>query len=120
MKIKKHWSVLIVVLSLFAAMKSHSQTSMTCVTQVFNVCEEGQCRQIINPNKSWVELELNKMKKCDGKSCDTYPVDVARSGEFINIAIGNRGYLLKIDGEGRFVEVSTLGLMTIVKNGKCV
>jgi hypothetical protein len=84
-----------------------------------SVCEEGQCRQIQNPNKSWVELEKDRMKKCDNRGCDTYPIDTARSGEFLNISIGNRGYLLKIDGSGKFVEVSTLGLIAIVKNGKC-
>ncbi len=119
MKTLKYWSVLIGILSLFATTKSQSQTSMTCVMQVFNVCEDGQCRQITNPNKSWVELGQDKMKRCDNKSCDTYPVDAVRSGEFLNIAIGNRGYLLKIDGGGNFVEVSTLGLITIVKNGRC-
>lgn len=119
MKIIKYLPVLVGILSFFVATKSQSQILMTCVTQVFNVCEDGQCRQISNPNKSWVELEQDKMKKCDNKSCDTYPIDATRSGEFLNIAIGNRGYLLKIDGGGKFVEVSTLGLITIVKNGKC-
>ncbi len=116
---KNFWLMLIGFLALFTAINSQSQTLMTCVTQTMSVCEDGQCRLIQNPNKSWVELEKERMKKCDGKSCDLYAIDTARSGEFLNIAIGNRGYLLKIDGSRKFVEVSTLGLITIVKNGNC-
>ncbi len=111
--------LVVVMLSLFSTTRSQSQSIMTCVMQEFNVCEGGQCRKIQNPNRSWIELEQDKLKKCDGKSCDTYVSDVARSGEFINISIGNRGYFLKIDNNKNFVEVSTLGLLTIVKNGKC-
>ncbi len=107
------------MLSLFTATNSQSQALMICMTQEFNVCEDGQCRQILNPNKSWIELEQDKMKKCEQKGCDTYTIETTRSGAFLNISIGNRGYLLKIDGIGKFVEISTLGLMTIVKNGKC-
>lgn len=116
---KNYLPIIIALLSFFVVTKSQSQIIMTCETQTFNVCESGQCRLIQNPNKSWIELEKDKLKKCDGKSCDTYAIDAAKSGAFLNIAIGNRGYLLKIDESGKFVEVSTLGLMTIVKNGKC-
>lgn len=116
---KNYLPIIFALLSFFVATKSQSQIIMTCEMQAFNVCESGQCRLIQNPNKNWIELEKDKMKKCDGRSCDIYTIDASRSGEFLNIAIGNRGYLLKIDGSGKFVEVSTLGLMTIVKNGNC-
>jgi hypothetical protein len=111
--------IFIGLLSMFVATNAHSQTLMTCVTQAMSACEGGQCRQIQNPNKSWVDLEPDKMKRCDNKGCDTHAIDTARSGEYLNISIGNKGYLLKIDGTGKFVEVATLGLTTIVKNGKC-
>ena len=111
--------ILIILLSMLVATNAKSQTLMTCVTQTMSFCEGGQCRQIQNPNKSWVDLEPDKMKRCDNKGCDTHAIDTARSGEYLNISIGNKGYLLKIDGNGRFVEVATLGLTTIVKNGKC-
>lgn len=116
---KNFLPVLVGLLSILTAINAQSQTLMTCMTQAMSVCEEGQCRQMQNPNKSWLELEKDRMKKCDNRGCDTYPIDTARSGEFLNITIGNRGYLLKIDGSGKFVEVSTLGLISIVKNGKC-
>jgi len=111
--------ILIGPLSMFIAINTQSQTLMTCVTQTMSACEGGQCRQIQNPNKSWVDLEPNKMKRCDNKGCDTHAIETARSGEYLNITIGNKGYLLKIDGTGKFVEVATIGLTTIVKNGKC-
>ncbi len=111
--------IFIGLMSMFVDTDAQSQTLMTCVTQTMSACEGGQCRQIQYPNKSWVDLEPDKMKRCDNKGCDTHVIDTARSGEYLNISIGNKGYLLKIDGNGRFVEVATLGLTTIVKNGKC-
>jgi|688.fasta_scaffold1269644_1 hypothetical protein len=103
-----------------AILTSQISQAMTCKTQTMTACDDGVCQQVQSPNQSWIDLDSNTLKRCDNKGCDTYKSSVERSGEFINVSIGNKGYLLKVDGQGKFVEVATIMLKTIIKTGRCL
>jgi len=108
------------IIVITAILTSQTSMAMTCKTQTMTSCDEGLCQRVQSPNQSWIELDSNTLKRCDHKGCDTYKSSVERSGEFINVSIGNKGYLLKVDGQGKFVEVATIMLNTIIKTGRCL
>jgi hypothetical protein len=67
-----------------------------------------------------LDHEAGTYERCDTRGCDSYTATYNRSGEFVNVALPERGVLAKLSlGDGKFLEVATLGLDTLAGFGTC-
>jgi hypothetical protein len=96
---------------------------LTCTPSTGLICREGSCQAA----QSRIELQLTRtgvfngtLKRCDGDSCDVFPVSMMTGGLYTSIQHDPpRGAFLKIKGSDQFVEVVTLGLDAHVLTGAC-
>ena len=94
-------------------------SNLKCQPESMNTCVDGICNST-KPNITlfWKPKE-QKIGRCNSSSCDYYKVVVSHSGAFTNISLPANGMLVRIGEDGMYTEVVTLGLMTIVYNGRC-
>ena len=90
-----------------------------CIPQSVNHCEDNKCVQTDINKDDRIIVNKSEIQLCERSKCTTYPAEFSKSGVFTNISIGNRGYILKIDDEGNFMQVSSIMLKIIYKVGVC-
>jgi hypothetical protein len=68
-----------------------------------------------------IDVANRTVSRCDAKGCDTYTAQFSVSGDFINIALPERGMLAKASTDWRsFSEVATLTNVVLVSFGGCI
>lgn len=82
-------------------------------------CDAEGCRPIQPTIQHFVDLQSGTMSRCDANGCDKHPVDMMRSGAFMNISIPGRGTIAKLSDLGDFMEVATLGNTALISFGRC-
>jgi hypothetical protein len=70
-------------------------------------------------------LTLDKTKKlitrCEGKACETFDAEFEQTGVFVNVQTkGPVGTLIRILGDYRYKEITTVGLDAYIANGECL
>jgi hypothetical protein len=97
-----------------------AETWLCVISSKFSCTAEGGCQQ--NQIGMWNEIDLSgeTFARCDRNGCDRYPMEVSRSGMYYVFDIPGRGMLAKmlLDGS-EYVEVVTLGTMSLVSFGTC-
>ena len=93
--------------------------ALTCIPKTEVLCNEGVCKEARSDPPNWTVIEKGKLSRCDPRGCDTYVPKITPSGLYTNFALPERGYLLKVDAEGNYVEVVTFGLRIRYKTGQC-
>jgi hypothetical protein len=93
-------------------------------------CNGESCTPVAPATYYFVDsgTESGTYFRCDAEGCDSYPVDINPSGSFTQFTPSlGQAILFKIaniedpfiENPGEFVDVATLGTMTIVSHGKC-
>jgi hypothetical protein len=90
-------------------------------------CSSDGCTSFAPATYYFVDygLEGGTYFRCDTKGCDNYPVKVIPSGSFTQfIPSQGQAMLFKVGNDpltnkGEFVDIATLGTMTILSFGKC-
>ena len=102
------------------AIADTASAAVRCDVHEKHRCLAGGCSSV-NPSVFiGLDHEAGIYERCDAKGCDVYAATFARSGEFVNIALPERGLLAKLSLEdGQFPEVATLGLDTLTSFGTC-
>lgn len=84
-------------------------------------CERGAgCKTI--PPLTWVVVDFtaNTYSRCDRNGCDTYSVEVSKSGMFLVAVHVQSGSVIKISADHtKFIEVVTLGTSSYTSFGNC-
>jgi len=95
--------------------------SLVCMIQRKEICQPNlPCRLIDNTMSSRIDLDSNSYSRCEKGSCQSYPVTIARSGQFVNLSGNYNGFMVKLDTENNeLVELATLGLNTFISFGRC-
>jgi len=106
-------------LQLYFLLFSTSVFAKVCIPQYVNFCEDNKCTQTDITKDDRIIVNTSDIQLCERSKCTTYPAEFSKSGVFTNISIGNRGYILKIDDEGNFMQVSSIMLKIIYKVGVC-
>lgn len=98
---------------------AYSQT-LNCPMQRKEVCQRSTgCKPIVVPMSARIDLAQSTVARCGTDGCQSYPVVVTRSGQFINLSSPN-GFFVKFDTANYAIaEVATLGLDTYVSFGVC-
>jgi hypothetical protein len=104
---------------LFFCFFSSSSIAKVCIPQFVNYCEDNKCTQTDIIKDDRIIVNTSDIQLCEKSKCTTYPAEFSKSGVFTNVSIGNRGYILKIDDEGNFMQVSSIMLKILYKVGVC-
>ena len=93
---------------------------LTCRIVAKQYCDQSDCSR--QPVKLWnvIDFQRQTYARCDRNGCDTFEAHIGRSGVYTNIDIEGRGLLAKIDEDGVFMEIVTLGVTAYVSHGTCV
>lgn len=110
----------IIVLGVYVSFTGSSgAATVKCqITQKYN-CSSNSCENVVPTITSHIDTKGSTYSRCDAKGCDDYRASVTKSGDFINIALPERGMLAKISIDNGFVEVATVGLTTLISYGVC-
>lgn len=94
---------------------------MTCRMVSKQQCDAGRACVATDASKVFVKLDVvaRRYQRCDRFGCDTYTPEVAWSGGWINMTLPRNAMLARLDAQGNFVEVATLGSAVLVSHGRC-
>lgn len=84
------------------------------------LCAKHSCKK----RDAYTHIILDKknetIKRCRNKHCEQFPAEFNRIGVFYNIQTqGPIGTLIRVLGDNRFKEITTVGLDAYIANGNC-
>ncbi len=84
------------------------------------ICNKHEC----NKHETKATLILDKkngtITRCEGKDCETFPAEFEQTGVYFNIQTkGPVGTLIRILGDSRYKEITTVALDAYIANGEC-
>lgn len=84
------------------------------------ICSKHECkRRDIFSN---IILDKNKktVSRCEKDICETFEAEFEQTGSFINVqSKGAIGSIIRILGDSRYKEITTVGLDAYIANGNC-
>ncbi len=91
-----------------------------CQPKTGFICTKWEC----NPRQTetYVILDKNKetVSRCEESVCETFEAEFEQTGVFVNIQTkGSIGTLIRILGDSRYKEITTVGLDAYIANGNC-
>ncbi len=84
------------------------------------ICSKHECKK--RQTKTFLILDKKKetITRCDGKMCENFEAKFNQTGVFYNIQTeGPVGTLIRILGDSRYKEITTVGLDAYIANGNC-
>jgi len=84
------------------------------------LCTKRECAK--REVKSFIVLDkkAKNVTRCEGEICETFPATFNQTGVFFNIqSDGPIGTLIRILGDSRYKEITTVGLDAYIANGNC-
>ncbi len=84
------------------------------------ICTKHECTK--RSTKAFVILDKKEktITRCEGKNCETFPAEFKQTGVFFNVQTeGPIGTLIRILGDNRYKEITTVGLDAYIANGNC-
>jgi hypothetical protein len=85
------------------------------------VCAKHDCKE--RPAKHFVILDkkAETITRCEDKECETFEAEFEQTGVFFNISSkGPIGTLIRVLGDYRYKEITTVGLDAYISNGECL
>ena len=117
-----HMKSLGLLLFLGAAVGSASaEAAVTCSIAEKSQCQAGTGCSAVQPTiVIRLDMATNSYSRCDAKGCDDFVAQYSQSGNYINIALPERGMMAKLSMDGSsFTEVATLAGVVLVSFGSC-
>ncbi len=84
------------------------------------ICSKHECKK--RSTKTFLILDKKKelITRCEGKTCESFPAEFKQTGVFYNIQTeGPVGTLIRVLGDSRYKEITTVGLDAYIANGNC-
>lgn len=84
------------------------------------ICTKHECTK--RSTKAFVILDKKEktITRCEGKNCETFPAEFKQTGVFFNVQTeGPIGTLIRVLGDNRYKEITTVGLDAYIANGNC-
>jgi hypothetical protein len=84
------------------------------------ICTKHEC--VKRNIKATVTLDKKNgtITRCEGKNCETFEAKFNQTGVYINVQTeGPVGTLIRILGDSRYKEITTIGLDAYIANGNC-
>jgi len=84
------------------------------------ICTKHECAK--RNIKAYVTLDkkAGTISRCEDKNCETFPAKFNQTGVFFNVQTeGPIGTLIRVLGDSRYKEITTVGLDAYIANGNC-
>jgi hypothetical protein len=85
------------------------------------ICTKHEC--VKRDIKATIKLDKKEkaITRCEGQVCETFPAEFEQTGVFVNVQTkGPVGTLIRILGDYRYKEITTVGLDAYIANGECL
>lgn len=84
------------------------------------LCTKTECLKRDIKTTLTLDKEEKTIMRCEGKNCEQFPAEFRQTGVFYNIqAEGPIGTLIRVLGNNRYKEITTVGLDAYIANGNC-
>lgn len=96
-------------------------TRLKCEPKSGFVCTKHECKK--RDMKSYVILDkkAKTITRCEGENCESFEAEFEQTGVFFNIQTkGPVGTLIRVLGDNRYKEVTTVALDAYIANGECI
>jgi hypothetical protein len=93
---------------------------LKCEPKTGFICTKWKCAE--RETKTYLILDKGNstISRCEGEICDKYAADFNQTGVFYNVQTeGPIGTLIRILGDSRYKEITTVGLDAYIANGNC-
>ncbi len=84
------------------------------------ICTKHECKK--REIKSYVILDkkAETITRCDKSDCQSFPAEFNQTGVFFNVQTeGPIGTLIRVLGDSRYKEITTVALDAYIANGEC-
>jgi hypothetical protein len=92
-----------------------------CEPKTGFICTKKECIKKESPTLLILDKEEETITRCDkANNCETIEAEFKQTGVFFNIqSEGPVGTLIRVFGDSRYKEITTVGLDAYITNGEC-
>lgn len=84
------------------------------------ICTKRECAKRDIKAYLILDKEHKTISRCEGEVCDKFPATIRQTGVFFNVQTeGPVGTLIRVLGDSRYKEITTVGLDAYIANGNC-
>ena len=99
---------------------SKAWKKLKCQPKSGFLCTKHECVRRDTKIFLILDKEESKISRCEGDNCETFDGEFKQTGVFYNVQTeGPIGTLIRILGDNRYKEISTVGLDAYIANGNC-
>lgn len=92
-----------------------------CTPKSGFICTKHECKKRDIKATLTLDKKAETITRCEGENCETFPAEFEQTGVFYNIQTkGPIGTLIRVLGDSRYKEVTTVALDAYIANGECV
>jgi hypothetical protein len=97
-----------------------SWNKLKCQPKTGFICSKWECKKRDIKAYLILDKKAKTFTRCESDICDEFPAEFKQTGVFYNIqSEGPVGTLIRILGNSRYKEISTVGLDAYIVNGNC-
>lgn len=91
-----------------------------CEPKTGFICNKHECNKFETKTNLVLDKKNGTITRCDGKNCETFEAEFEQTGVYVNVqSKGPIGTLIRVLGDYRYKEISTVALDAYVANGEC-
>lgn len=84
------------------------------------ICTKHECNKYDSKANLVLDKKNGTITRCEGKNCETFEAEFEQTGVYINIqSKGPVGTLIRVLGDYRYKEITTVALDAYIANGEC-
>ena len=97
-----------------------SWQKLKCEPKSGFICSKRECPKREVFTHLILDKKVGTIMRCEKNICESYPAEFRQTGVFTNIQTqGPTGTLIRILGDSRYKEITTVGLDAYIANGNC-
>lgn len=99
---------------------AYAWQKLKCTPKTGFICTKRACDKKNIDAFLILDKKKGLISRCEGKFCETTPAKFTQTGVFFNIqSDGPIGTLIRVLGDSRYKEITTIGLDAYIANGEC-
>ncbi len=99
---------------------SKAWTKLKCEPKSGFICTKRECPKRDIKAYLILDKKAQTITRCEKEVCESFPAEFKQTGVFFNIQTeGPVGTLIRILGDSRYKEITTVGLDAYIANGNC-
>lgn len=100
--------------------KAQAWKKLKCAPKTGFLCAKWTCDKKDTNTYLVLDKEKAEITRCDGEFCETIPSEFEQNGVYVTIQTkGPLAILIKVLGDARYKEITTIGLDAYIGNGNC-